>query len=34
MAPAAAPDAINAADVTRYLITRYLIEDRDRIACA
>jgi signal transduction histidine kinase len=32
MAPAAAPDAINAADVTRYLITRYLIEDRDRIA--
>ncbi|HEY2127390.1 MAG TPA: hypothetical protein VGH77_09410 [Streptosporangiaceae bacterium] len=31
-AVATEPDAISAADVTRYLITRYLIEDRDRIA--
>jgi signal transduction histidine kinase len=31
-AVATAPAAISAADMTQYLITRYLIEDRDRIA--
>lgn len=31
-AVATAPAAISSADVTEYLITRYLIEDRDRIA--
>jgi signal transduction histidine kinase len=31
-AVATVPAAISAADVTQYLITRYLIEDHDRIA--